>query len=194
MKMLPSNLQKRLITGVISLLLFALSFASCSTIKNVHKLNQKVKSEKDSTAVTSIKNEDIIKTITTEKADTTIKVKGSTLSGSTSLKQLRKPFVMEDKNQAVTVSFDSLGDIKVTAKVKDKDIHVDVNKRSEQVINKHTKTDSKIVDKEETTTQEKKFDKDVKSFALIPWWLWLIIVIVGLIILFFNLKKKIPFL
>jgi hypothetical protein len=166
--------------------LLILLLVSCGVIKNVKRDKEKAKVETDSSATVKEKAETT--KITEEVADTTATIKGSEIKGSTPIKTIdEKPFVLEDKDQIITVSKDSAGNLKVSGKVKDREVDLKFRRRIEEKVvrDSHTKT------KKSTTKETKKqtVDKDVRRYG-IPWWAWIVAVLLALGTTLYHLKKR----
>jgi hypothetical protein len=148
-----------------------LVFASCGVIKNVDRSKDKAQVKTDS--VSQVKGKAEIKTVTTEEVDTTATVKGSEIKGSTPLKDLATtPLILEDENQRITVSVDSLGKLHVAGKVRERSVGLKYHRKTESTV----KTESTIKTETSKTTSSKTVttDKDVRRYGF-PWWLWLIV-------------------
>lgn len=172
--------------------IIALAFliTGCGMLKSVNKTKEKESVKTDSVA--HVKEKETVKTKTTEYADTSAVVKGSTVDGSTPVKDLSdKPFVLEDENQVVTVKLDSTGKLRVTGKVKERKVDLKFTKVTEQ--EKKTERETKV----KTSTEEEKVtkttDKDVRRYGL-PWWFWLLLVVAGLFIARHYLRKVMPWI
>lgn len=152
-----------------------LLLSSCSLIKSANKIQKEdsKKTELDSLAKMDSKTNTKI----TELADTTVKISGSQIEGSRPLSDLeKKPFVLEDGDQVVTISVDpESGNLRVKSEVKPRSVPIKVKKTTETKEEKKTTT---VVKKDEEKKSElKQTDKEVKRFGL-PWWVWLLFALV----------------
>lgn len=167
----------------------AFLFVACGVSKHVNRDKSKIKSEVDSVA--KVKEHVVTKTKTVEEVDTSAVAKGSTVNGSTPLKDLdEKPYTLEDENQTITVSKDSTGKLNVTGTVKDRKVDLKFTRTTEE----EKKADKTVtVKKEESTTSTtKSTDKEVErsgfNFGLV------IILLIFLVFLYLTLRKRFPFL
>jgi hypothetical protein len=180
---------------MIRYLIIAIILSSCSVVKHIQKNDQSNSSKTETKTEEKTKKEtqsDLIsKTTTTELLDSSVSVAGSNASGSKPLADLQhgKSLILEDGNQSIKVSLDSSGNVKAEALIKPRIIPVKIKKtiQHEEQLKQTIKSSSdstgneKIKSKSKIITQS----KDVtKSFG-IPWWVWLLIlvlIIVGLIL------------
>jgi hypothetical protein len=177
-------------------ILLVFLFVSCGVIKNVKRDKEKTKTELDSVASSQVKAEvaekEKTKTVITEKVDTSATVKGSTVSGSTPLTDLsEKPYVLQDENQTVTVSFDQDGKLKVTGVVKDREAKLQFEKRTEKETETDrktkTRTSSQVKKSEETETKTVTTDKHVERS---PWGGALIVLILFILALLYTFLRR----
>lgn len=165
---------KRYLTAIIGLLLILFYCSSCSVIKsrNVNKSDTSTDIEVDSTANTHSKSETKI----TETIDTFLTIRGGEVEWSTTDKDLsEKPFVIENEDHQITLRKDSTGRIHGKVKTKDKVIPVKATKVTE--IKSDIKQKVKVKSDKETESKTKVVDKDVKRTG-IPWWIWVILVLI----------------
>lgn len=172
-------------------ILAALLFMSCGVSKHVKKNTGKTTTETDSSA--QVKEKTVTETTTTIEADTSATAKGSTVSGSTPVKDLsKKPFVLEDENQTITVRVDSAGNAHVTGVVKDRKVALKFRKRIDEKVtaDRNTKTHTK----QKASSKSKTMDKEVERSGP-GWWVRIVIVILILLVMvYLTLRKKFPFL
>lgn len=156
---------------VASIFLF---FSSCSVIKSVNK--KKTEDSQKTELDSLVKSDTETKTKITELADTTVKTAASEIEGSRPVKDLeKKPLVLEDDSQVITAYVDSTGNLKIKGKVKPQSIPIKFKKITE--IKSENKTTASVKKKEEVKSETKTTDKDVKRIGL-PWWIWLLLIMV----------------
>lgn len=184
-------------------LLIVLLCSSCSVIKKIRKDKEK-ESEKtelktDTQTDTQLTTKDLSKSkiVTNESIDTTVHFAGSTLSGSVSIHDLQTgKTVLKSDGQDITLWIDkSTGDIEVQANEKDKLIPVKFNRRTEkEQDNNITTTSNKKEDSKQVLNQEKKSktqatDRDIKKTTLVPWWAWVILIVLAVLYIAYRLIK-----
>ncbi len=157
----------------------------CSVTKHVQKDDQSSSTKTESQAEEKTKKEtqsDLTsKTTTSEIVDTTVNVAGSNLNGSRPITDLEhgKPLILEDNNQAIKISVDSAGNVKVESLLKPRTIPVKIKKTStrEEQLKQTVKSssDSTGQEKIQSKTKTKTVDRQVTKHFGFPWWLWLLI-------------------
>ncbi len=183
--------------GLITIILLLFG---CSVSKHVQKNDQSSATKTEAQAEEKTKKEtesDLTnKTTTTEFLDSLIKVKGLTLSGSTSIKDLKtgKTLLLEDSDQLVKINIDSAGTVQAFASTKPKVIPVMIKKTtvSESRLKQTVKSssDSTGENKVQTKSEVKTQDRQVTKRFGFPWWLWLLIAAAAYLIWKFWPKIK----
>jgi len=170
--------------GRISLILIFL-LCSCSVIKSIkkekHETDTKVEESKQK------ETQKDTKTLTEIKADTTVNLKGSEMTGITDLHD-RQPFVLEDADQSIIVEKDQSGGFKITGKIKDRKVPIKFTKKVEQEIKETIKEKSDSTGQK--ITKNKSSDKEVKRTG-IPWYWFLILLLIA--IGYYLYRKYKPF-
>jgi len=171
----------------------------CTVTKHVQKSDQSNSTKTEAQAEEKTKKEtqsDLTsKTTTTELLDTTVNLAGGNLNGSRPLTDLEhgKPLILEDNNQAVKISVDSSGNVKVESLLKPRNIPVKIKKTTqrEEQLKQTVKSSSDSTGKEniQTKSELKTVDRQVTKYFGFPWWLWLLIA--GIAFLIWKLWPKI---
>ena len=176
-----------------------LSFCSCKSSK-VNKSKSEIRSDSslsitDNTRkVSELEIADNSSSYITEKVDTIITTKETTLNASGTIEGLQKGDTIHSESETMDVKVykDEKGKVKVKAKSKPQKIKVDKTKTT------YIKTDQKVKSKtnesanKELKTEVSKVDKlstvERKTTGSSPWWLWLLLVavIIGGIIYLYN--------
>lgn len=164
----------------------------CTVTKHVQKDDQSSSTKTESQAEEKTKKEtqsDLTsKTTTSELVDTTVNVAGSNLNGSRPLTDLEhgKPLILEDNNQAVKISVDSDGNVKVQSLTKPRVIPVKIKKTSthEEQLKQTVKSssDSTGQEKIQSKTETKTVDRQVTKHFGFLWWLWILIAAIAFLI------------
>jgi uncharacterized protein YceK len=195
-----------LIAGIALVILIMIIGSGCSTVKskntNKEKTSEQISVKEKIASENTTDTDAKIKTVITEQVDTAVDIPGSKLEGSKDLKDLKdSPLRVESHDQNVIVSMDSVtGKISVTAQKKPQTINVKINKRTDRTedIKQQSKTNTKAKTAltKSTDAEKKSTDKDVKRTFFLPWWLWLIIVLVIIAVYLirrFKIRLPIPF-
>jgi hypothetical protein len=170
-----------------NILLLSILLCSCSILKNTHKTEDKKVTDtetkvQEKTEASKVKESDI-KTVTEASFDTTLNVAGSSVEGTAKLKS-NEPWTLDDSFQSVTITQDSSGKLKVKANVKPRNIPVTIIKKTTKTEKiKETeikKTDSTAQEKKQEKTELVTVDKEKKTTFGIPWWIWLILVLIAI--------------
>lgn len=166
-------------------LILVLLLSSCSVLKKTVKTHdreqQKIEASAEEKTVTETKTEGKAKTVTTEEMDTTFQTAGERLTArSTDIKN--EPLILEGK-EFTTIVFDSAGVTKATTVVKPQTVHAKNKKRTEREESrqqtKTVKSDSTGEFKEKLKSETDTKDRGVKKTGLlIPWWIWLVLVLI----------------
>lgn len=180
-----------------------LSLSSCSVIKNIKKNKEKesekseLKSDvKSETAVTTI---DLSKSkvVTNETLDTLITLGGFLKTWDIATDKITTiPVQVGDSSESVTLAINpKTGKIDVTLKTAPKSIPIKFNKRTEKeqdnniVSTSNKKEDRKEDLKKESKSKTQTTDRDVKKFSVLPWWLWLILILAAVVYVAYRAFK-----
>lgn len=184
-------------------LFIALICSSCSVIKKIRKDKEK-ESEKtelktDTQTDTQLLTKDFShsKIITTERLDSIVKVGGTIQTGSVLLSDVeRAPVQVGDSSENVTLSIDhKTGKLNVVIKEAAKKIPIKFNRTIEKEVDNNIVTASnKKEDIKQELKQEKKSkvqttDRDIKKTTLVPWWAWIILIVIVVIYVGYRFLK-----
>jgi hypothetical protein len=171
---------------------------SCSVLKHVKKDKEKTDTETqskvDEITKTKTDTETKSKSLTTIEGDTSVHLAGKAVEGSAQVKDLEKravTFESWDGIQVTAIIDDGVLNLK--AQTKPVDIPVKFKKtvytEEQKKESKLQKTDSSAKVKTNTETQTKTSDKSVERHG-IPWWLWIVAIIVLLGAAVYYLRKR----
>lgn len=154
---------------------------SCSVIKNTHKTSTTTSIDKDSTAMvknqTEKRTDATIKTVVTEKVDTSITVPGQVINGEFRIGEAET--ITTDQGAVVDISAGREGKQTVHVTLPAKTVPIKIDKRTESTadINEIVKssTDARAEVKESRQANTKALDKSVSRKTFFPWWLWVIL-------------------
>jgi hypothetical protein len=163
---------------LLFLLLVAL-LSSCSITKKATTAKTNTYSQTESDSVSLVKSK--TDTRVTETIDTVVTTLESRLEGELTVDS-DLPFVLEDENQKVTIDKG-----KVTGIVKAKKLHVKGTKLTESKA--ETVAQVKENKKSDQNISEKNKGSEVTKTG-VPWWLWLLLILVGIGLAYQNFKPK----
>lgn len=174
----------------------ALIFSSCSISKKINKnkldTSQNNKIDSAANVKKDVTKESISTSVITEKATVMIDQKGFTHSGAShDIKS--DPILISDNGFTATVT-DSAGTTLLKVKLEDKKLPVIVDKKT--VITSETKEADKtkstigVKKDEEKQSHEQITDKNIDKSFVLPWWLWLLLILLGLLLIYWKLIRR----
>lgn len=164
---------------ILLLLLAVFLFTSCSITKKATTNKTDTHSQTESDSVSLVKSKTDTKI--TETIDTVVNTLESRIEGELTVDS-DLPFVLEDESQKITITGG-----KVTGIVKAKKIHVKGTKLTETKA--ETVAQVKENKKSDQNISEKNKGSEVKKTG-VPWWLWLLLILVGIGLAYQNFKPK----
>lgn len=177
---------------ILPALALLILMSSCGFVKNVTREKVKSHAKVDSVAKTTTNTVEKTTTKITEAIDTAVTIKGSTVSGSTLIKDLFfKPLILQDSAVITVITADSLGRLQAKTTVKDRKVNLHSNRTTETTTEKKTAQVGEVRKRSETETKGKTVDKDVKwraskALIIVP----LIIILLIIILLIITLIKR----
>jgi hypothetical protein len=165
------------------ILLLAMALASCGTLKKtVHKETA------DSSSV--VTKEDKTKTKITEKADTTVRIKGDTAKATKPLENLVKGDTLRAKTNGTSLNVfynPKTGDVHAEAITEPKDVPI--------VVDRTTETQNDIREQEErdfhSATEDKQIDREETELLKDATWL-IVVGLITLLVLLYLLSRWRP--